>query len=193
MSRFETVDPQIVRAVYQSYNKKEEIEIFNIINKDLQDLYAGCEKRKEEVKHIIAALSKEVSTVETNSKYPYPEGTFETQVSNLQAQLKDAQTNIQKFTQDKRVIKEEQERLQTLFLERSDTQQKLQEREASEEPNLRHQLSLYAHITKVFWTDEDGQVAGTISNPQVGDIKSFSLDPLKHSKFELVNALWDMI
>lgn len=62
------------------------------------------------------------------------------------------------------------------------------------EPNKRHQLSLYAHITKVSWHFEKAQlVSGTVSDPGTGDIRPFEFDPAAMTQFEVVNKLWDLL
>lgn len=60
--------------------------------------------------------------------------------------------------------------------------------------NLRHLLSLYAHITKITWHYErSDRVSGTVSNPTSGDIQLFDLDPASMSETALVNALWSKL
>ena len=58
----------------------------------------------------------------------------------------------------------------------------------------RHQLSLYAHVSKITWQlDNDNMVAGTVSDPKSHDIRRFEINATTTSKFELVNALWEML
>lgn len=58
----------------------------------------------------------------------------------------------------------------------------------------RHQLSLYAHISRITWHfDKEDMVAGTVSNPETGDIRKFELEPQEMGDFAVVNALWDMM
>ncbi|KAF5843003.1 hypothetical protein DUNSADRAFT_3132 [Dunaliella salina] len=65
---------------------------------------------------------------------------------------------------------------------------------AAEEPALRHQLSLFAHISKVMWKlDQEDRIAGTVSDPKRGDIIRIDLDPSAMTHFEAVNKLWGII
>lgn len=62
------------------------------------------------------------------------------------------------------------------------------------EPTKRHQISLYAHITKVSWHfEKQDMVSGTVSYPNTGDIRPFEFDPKNMSQFQVVNTLWDML
>ena len=66
--------------------------------------------------------------------------------------------------------------------------------QASVRDCCRHQLSLYAHISKVTWHfDKRDKVAGTVSNTSTGDICKFELDPQELGEFEIVNQLWEMM
>jgi kinetochore protein Spc24 len=59
-------------------------------------------------------------------------------------------------------------------------------------PRCRHQLSLFAHVSKINWDlDLKDRVAGTMSDTRGGDIRPFCLDPATTSQFDIVNQLWD--
>jgi kinetochore protein Spc24 len=54
----------------------------------------------------------------------------------------------------------------------------------------RHQLSLYAHVSKITWQFEaPARVAGTVSNP----LRAFDFDPQATPNFEIVNTLWELM
>lgn len=56
----------------------------------------------------------------------------------------------------------------------------------------RHQLSLYAHVSKITWQfDRPTRVAGTVSTPS--QLRPFDFDPAATPDFEIVNQLWEMM
>ena len=58
----------------------------------------------------------------------------------------------------------------------------------------RHQLSLYAHVSKISWEfGAGGRVAGTVSDPVSTDLRHFDLPEGSLSQFEMTNALWDLV
>ncbi|MEW5297536.1 MAG: hypothetical protein WDW38_006707 [Sanguina aurantia] len=88
--------------------------------------------------------------------------------------------------------------------QQSDIQEQLQEAGVSsraaadaaavEEPAIRNQLSLYAHISQITWNLSQPDVtAGAVSDAGSGDIRPFRLDSRQVSQFELVNQLWALI
>ena len=60
--------------------------------------------------------------------------------------------------------------------------------------HCRHQLSLFAHISKVTWRlDQDDRIAGTVSDSSTGDIRTIDLDPGRMTEFERVNKMWELL
>lgn len=56
----------------------------------------------------------------------------------------------------------------------------------------RHQLSLYAHVSKITWQfDRPNRVAGTVSTPR--QLRTFDFDPATTPDFAIVNELWDLM
>ena len=61
---------------------------------------------------------------------------------------------------------------------------------------LRHQLSLFAHISKITWKlhQNERHIAGTVSDPKTGDLRPFDMDDAVHKDaFQVVNSLWDIV
>lgn len=56
----------------------------------------------------------------------------------------------------------------------------------------RHELSLYAHISKINWQFDKGRIAGAVSDPASGDIRQFDIPP-DTPAFAVTNRLWKLI
>jgi len=58
----------------------------------------------------------------------------------------------------------------------------------------RHELALYAHISKLSWQGKDPQKwSGTVSDSAAGDIRTVDLDSQQLSNFDMINKVWDII
>ena len=58
----------------------------------------------------------------------------------------------------------------------------------------RHELALYAHISKLSWQGKDLQKwSGTVSDSAAGDIRTVDLDGQQLSNFDMINKVWDII
>jgi len=67
---------------------------------------------------------------------------------------------------------------------------------SEQEHRVKHELSLFAHISKINWTatDEVGgknEIRGVISKTNQGDLNTFCFDTKKTSRFHIANKLWD--
>lgn len=61
-------------------------------------------------------------------------------------------------------------------------------------PAHRHQLSLFAHISKVTWRlDVEDRIAGTVSDNKTGDLRPFDIDPRSLDTYSVVNSLWQQL
>ncbi len=69
------------------------------------------------------------------------------------------------------------------------------------EHRLRHELSLFAHISNINWTSADNgagidgegatEIRGVVSKTDKGDLNAFCFDTSKLSKFQIANRLWE--
>ena len=61
-------------------------------------------------------------------------------------------------------------------------------------PRAKHELSLYAHVSKVIWHSElSGRVCGNVSDLANADIRPFDMDPRATSQYEIANKLWGLM
>jgi len=89
----------------------------------------------------------------------------------------------------------QREEIKGKLLELDCQQKELERQKDFVEPRLRHKLSLYAHVSKIVWDLQAlDRVAGTIDDPEYGNLGEFDLGSAKDATtFEDVNTLWDMI
>ena len=116
--------------------------------------------------------------------------------------MQGAREEIDFFRQKARRLEEEVEAakremrgLDARSSELEDRDQDLEKMSKEMEPRTKHELSLYAHISNIKWDDyeDTGRVAGVLSKGHSRELKRFDYDNAQLSKFDLVNALWDLM
>ncbi|PNH05604.1 hypothetical protein TSOC_008103 [Tetrabaena socialis] len=173
---------QVMKALFQDYNRRSDAEAINAVEQDISDICAGCSAREADARGTLGELSRQVQELEATAAYPHRESLHAERVAALQRQI-DVAKQLQQ-----RVQLEAQLRTATA------TAQEVAAISSSEDSLLRHQLSMYAHITRVTWRlDQQQAVAGTVSDSKSGDIRIFDFDPTSVSHFELVNGLWQLL
>ncbi|KAG2499045.1 hypothetical protein HYH03_003230 [Edaphochlamys debaryana] len=167
---------QVMKALFQDYSKRTDCEAVATVEQDVSDICEVCSSREADARATIKELSRQVQDLGQTAAYPHREGLHAERVAALRRQIDQHQQ-----------VEEQLRAAQTSAQEAADMGK-------AEESLLRHQLSMYAHITRVTWRLDQAQaVAGTVSDSKSGDIRLFNFDPKTVSNFELVNALWELL
>ena len=106
-----------------------------------------------------------------------------------------ARQKARRLEEEVEVAKREMRGLDARSSELEDRDQDLEKMSKEMEPRTKHELSLYAHISNIKWDDyeDTGRVAGVLSKGHSRELKRFDYDNAQLSKFDLVNALWDLM
>ncbi|KAL0026449.1 hypothetical protein WJX79_010757 [Trebouxia sp. C0005] len=131
---------------------------------------AACRLREDDIKITISEMSRLVQeTQEAATRLEAPEAHVQ-RVHRLSSSTQEAKENLQSRGQQ------------------------VQELATISEPHARHELALYAHISKLSWQGKGPQKwSGTVSDSAAGDIRIVDLDSQQLSNFEMINKVWDII
>ncbi|KAJ9511152.1 hypothetical protein QJQ45_013224 [Haematococcus lacustris] len=169
----------VMKALYQEYHKRDDFDSIAAVDSVLADVRELILQREASVKDIVKDLSQQVRDLDASSRYPHSEGSHERRVAALKADI-----NVE--TQRQELIERASQIAQK--------SKSIAESAATEEPILRHQLSLFAHISKISWRlDQEERIQGTVSDTAKGDIWPVDINPSSCTPFEAVNKLWALI
>jgi len=89
----------------------------------------------------------------------------------------------------------ERDRLRTSLDEMEEKNDNRKKQLSEHEHRVKHELSLFAHISKINWTATEeggkGEIRGVISKTNKGGLNTFCFDTKKVSKYHIANKLWD--
>jgi kinetochore protein Spc24, animal type len=141
-----------------------------------------------------AALSNNVARSKQAAVYPGPAEAHATAVAGIKSTTADAIENISQLNAQLAELRQQQEDLREKYKQLQVHSDKIEQRVADLEPRTRHELSLYAHISKIVWKfNQSDRIAGMVSDKAHGDIRSFDYDITQLPPAEVVNKLWDII
>jgi len=141
-----------------------------------------------------AELTAAVKQVERDAAYPEDEHAHEARVRSLGADIDRSKGEIGQLRSASESAGAQHEALRERARSASAAHDAATAELAVLEPNKRHQLSLYAHISKMSWHfEKESTVAGIVSDPKTGDIRQFEFNPRTLSHFDIVNRLWDLV
>jgi len=115
------------------------------------------------------------------SSYFFKLARVESEASGLEANIKE--------------LNLERDRLRTSLDEMEEKNDHRKKHLSEHEHRVKHELSLFAHISKINWTATEeggkGEIRGVISKTNKGGLNTFCFDTKKVSKYHIANKLWD--
>jgi kinetochore protein Spc24, animal type len=139
-------------------------------------------------------MTQAVDTREAEAAYPRAEDAHRQHVADLTRAKAEARDGIRSLQEQIKDLQLQRDQLRRDLEELEARGEQVEELVAEAEPWTRHQLSLYAHVSKLTWQfDKSDRVVGTVSDPANGDIRRFELDPKAVPRAEIANRLWDLI
>jgi len=158
-----------------------------------------CHQKETDVRNTIRALSSQVSTARADLEVAQAHGSIEELVAAMEKELQTKQSNTVS-------MKDEQRSLQAKladFAGKLEAVKAFNRQQASNTRDkihrCRHELSLYAHITRATFDDiSDTWVSGVVSRLEGHDVREFSAPRLAGPAVETdhvaaVDKLWDLI
>ncbi|XP_022316196.2 uncharacterized protein LOC111119912 [Crassostrea virginica] len=151
------------------------------------------QKQREQLKQQIQELINQEELEMENVKENGEKTETDNQVKNVQEQIKAEKEHLGEITKKcgelKKTLREHKEEQEKLKIE----EQKLKHNTAHAIPKNKYDVQLYNTLSSIRWQFdcEPDEIQGYICNKN--DVKPFSLNGKKVSKFFVANYLWDMM
>jgi kinetochore protein Spc24 len=168
-----------------------------------------------------AELTKSVRESEIAATYPEAEGAHSQRVAalasasvcarqgveSLTRQLGELQQRQEELKEKIRALRKKSEHIEQIVSDAEPRTRCVQPAAPGRDPRVaphltaaaaaaarRHELSLYAHVSKITWQfDQQGTAAGTVSDPDAGNIRKFEFALDTTPPFEVTNRLWELL
>ena len=126
---------------------------------------------------------------------PEPPGAHEMRVQQMTIEATRAHQQVSSMQQEGMRLQNEREGLKGQVKELGAAKDRLVALNTQVEPEIRHKVSLFAHISRTtFHFEKLPRIAGTVADPAgPGGIKMFDIDASQTSRFDLVNHLWSLM
>ncbi|KAL4857281.1 hypothetical protein ACK3TF_002572 [Chlorella vulgaris] len=180
----------VIQALRDNYARTEDANAVAGLVRSQQEVAAACSQREDQVKETIKELTNRVRKAGRDATYPAPEDAHQQQVQELNAAALEARENVDSLNSQLHALHQQREGIKGQVAQLQQKADHIEQIVTEAEPRTRHQLSLYAHVSKITWLFEQrSRVAGTVSNP----LRTFDFDPAANSDFEVTNALWELM
>ncbi|PRW57531.1 kinetochore Spc24-like [Chlorella sorokiniana] len=180
----------VISALKDNYTRPDDAQAVASVVRSQQNAAAACSQREDEVKEAIKELTGRVRSVEREAAYPHKEGAHAAQVAALSTASAVAHENVDALNRQLQALQAQRTDIKTQVAALQRKADHIEQIVTDAEPRTRHQLSLYAHVSKITWQFEaPARVAGTVANP----MRTFDFDPATTPNFDIVNALWELM
>uniref|UniRef100_A0A7S0QXS1 Kinetochore protein Spc24 n=1 Tax=Pyramimonas obovata TaxID=1411642 RepID=A0A7S0QXS1_9CHLO len=185
---------ELIDEMKTIYSCADDVEQVSRTIRTYEELVEACNEKELLAKDAVRGWTQRAAVATQRAQEPEPLGGHRQRVANLEEQKRQAEANVQNLQQEAKVLSETQERLTSQDAQHQEQQDQLEAVQVQHIPDLRYELSLYTHITKINWHYEaTDRVQGHLTNSKVGSVKHFDLDPNTMSEYEIVDHLWNLM
>ena len=163
--------------------------------KVLEEVRRGRAARAEEVKMAVAALAKEARESARQAENAAAAEALAQEREEAEKERDARKANVDGMHDAVKAIEAERNELSAKTKRLADRRAAVEAAVQEAVPRVRHELGLYAHISKISWdanTDE-GDVTGHASDPKRGDVVPFAFRSGECSDVDLADKLWDLM
>lgn len=185
---------EVMDALHQNFAGNDDAQRVILVDKLRDDMTAACRMQEQEIKATISEMTQQVRETQAAATPLEAREVHHQRVRQLSYSTQEAKENVDSLNQATRGLQDQREACKAAGLHLLSRGQQVQELATITEPHARHELSLYAHISKLTWQGRSSQHwLGAVSDSAAGDIRTIDLDSQQLSEFEMVNRVWDII
>ncbi|KAL6779548.1 hypothetical protein ACKKBG_A12720 [Auxenochlorella protothecoides x Auxenochlorella symbiontica] len=183
----------VIAALRDNYARHDDTDTIRELLGIQEELEGLLSSREDTVKQAIQALSSRVEEARIKAVYPEEEGAHDARLRELEARVAASKQHVAQLTAELEALGKQRQQLGSSMKEVSVKKAQVDHMLLEDEPRIRHQLSLYAHVSKISWRfDNPDRIAGTVSDPEKADVRLFDLAP-QMPRFEATNQLWRLM
>mmetsp|Transcript_293 Transcript_293/g.722 ORF Transcript_293/g.722 Transcript_293/m.722 type:complete len:351 (-) Transcript_293:1837-2889(-) len=198
MSSVSRENIEVMDALIGNFTLYDDVNKVYDILKGHRKLSMLCEEKDASAKESIKQLQKQVEGLEREREDLVAQNEEEKRHENdkLKRQLAKAEAEAEAMEENIKELQVERDELKASLVQTEDKYMDRTKQLSEQEHRVKHELSLFAHISKINWTatDEVGgknEIRGVISKTNQGDLNTFCFDTKKTSRFHIANKLWD--
>lgn len=196
MSSVSRENIEVMDALIGNFTLYDDVNKVYDILKGHRKLTLLCEEKNLGAKATIKQLQKQVDSLKEEKHELKAQNEEEKKRENekLKVELSRAETEAQALEAKINHLQSQRDRLKATLVRVEEKAMNRKKTAVEHENRVKHELSLFAHISNLNWTVNDGdgtEIRGVISKTNKGDLNTFAFDTRKMSKYQIANKLWD--
>mmetsp|Transcript_44324 Transcript_44324/g.73849 ORF Transcript_44324/g.73849 Transcript_44324/m.73849 type:complete len:202 (+) Transcript_44324:185-790(+) len=185
---------ELIDEMKTIYSCADDVKQVALTMRAYEDLVEACNAKELLAKDAVRGWTQRATAATQRAQEPEPLSNHRQRVNDLDEQRKQAEANVHFLQREAHELGETEERLMAEGVQHQHQQHQLEAVQVQHIPDVRYELSLYTHITKINWHYEvTDQVQGHLTDSHAGSVKHFDLDPNTMSEYDMVNHLWGLM
>jgi kinetochore protein Spc24, animal type len=183
---------ELIEEMRRIYATDEDTMKARQLNEQFAEVRELCERREVHMQDVIKEMVQKVKEAEKAATPTESEEEHKKRLAQAESEKRAAEEYLTHMEHEAMALENSQAELKAEAAKLKMKKQELTDMEDEGVPRLKHELSLYAHISKISWAyDRPDRIKGRVNG--AGEVKPFDFAPDEMTEFELVNKMWDLI
>jgi kinetochore protein Spc24 len=185
---------ELIEEMRRIYSTDEDATKVHALNQQFAGVRERCEQREDKMQAVIKELTRRVSVAQAAATPTEPDDAHDNRLKQVEAERLAAGEYLTSMEHEAQSLEQMQVELRARGASLKVKRQEIDAMAMEEVPRTKHELSLYAHISKISWHYEaTDRIRGRVNaheNKEVHPI-DFALGDV--SEYQLANDLWNII
>lgn len=183
---------ELIEEMRRIYATDEDTMKARQLNEQFAEVRELCERREVHMQDVIKEMVQKVKEAEKAATPTESDEEHKKRLAQAESEKRAAEEYLTHMEHEAMALENSQAELKAEAAKLKMKKQELTDMEDEGVPRLKHELSLYAHISKISWAyDRPDRIKGRVNG--AGEVKPFDFAPDEMTEFELVNKMWDLI
>lgn len=185
---------ELIDEMQRIYSTDEEVVKVRQLDQQFAEVHEVCNTREAHMQSVIKEMTKRVTVAEKKATPPEPAGAHHGRLAQVEGEKRAAGDYLASMEQEAQSLEQMQADLKARAASLKVKRQQIDAMATEEVPRTRHELSLYAHISKISWQfDAPNRIQGRVNAHDFKDVRIIDFPEGEISKFQLANDLWELV
>jgi len=185
---------ELIEEMRRIYSTDEDTQKVEHLNAQAAEVAELCEAREGHMQTVIKEMVKRVAAAERRATPAEPADAHPKRLAQVEAEKRAAEEYYTSMEQEAHSLDHMQAELKAHGANLKVKRQEIDAMAMEEVPRTKHELSLYAHISKISWHYEvTDRIRGRVNAHERKDVHPIDFAVDDRTPYQLANDLWNLI
>ena len=185
---------ELIEEMRRIYATDEDAVKVRSLNQQFKEVRKLCDDREAHMQTVIKEMVKRVADAETKATTSESPSEHQKRIAQVEAEKRAAGEFLTHIEAEAQSLEHMQAELKSQGANLKVKKQEVDAIEMDDVPRAKHELSLYAHISKISWQYETtDKIKGRVNAHEGKDLQVIDYAVGDRSDYQLANDLWNLI